>query len=60
MSDSTDEIRDDHVTEDTARIMRDLGLTGPAFDLDATVVDVRARLAADASLDDLIGQGEPS
>ena len=48
------------IESDTARALSDRGLVGPAFDLEAVVADIRSRLEADASLDDLIGEGEPA
>lgn len=50
---------DDGIREQTARLLADRGLIGRAFDVDVIVADLRSRLEADSSLDDLIGPGEP-
>lgn len=55
MSDVSD---DDALELDTARVLSDRGLIGPAFDLEAVVTDLRSRLELDASLDELVGRSE--
>lgn len=60
MTDATADDRDGQLETATSRALIDRGLTGPAFDLDTIVADVRSRLDADASLDDLIGRDQPS
>ncbi len=59
MTEAAHDAHDDGVEEQVTRALADRGLTGPGFELDVVVADIRSRLDVDASLDVLIGPGEP-